>query len=78
MLTITLSTYKISFCGRKRGGIEEVRGEARAKNVSKQELTSEGKPELRIYTTKYKFNVLDTILNELVHDLAEPEFEEGN
>jgi hypothetical protein len=78
MLTITLSTYKISFCGRKRGGIEEVRGEARAENVSKQESTSEGKPELRIYTAKYKFNVLDTIVNELVHDLAEPEFKEGN
>jgi hypothetical protein len=67
MLTITLSTYKISFYGRKRGGIEEVRGEARVENVSKQESTSEGKPELRIYTAKYKFNVLDTIVNELVY-----------
>jgi hypothetical protein len=78
LLTITLSTYKISFYGRKREGIEEVRGEAREKNVSKQESTSEGKPKLRIYTVKYKFNILDTIENELVHDLAEPEFEEGN
>jgi hypothetical protein len=47
MLTITLSTYKISFCGRKRGGLKEIRGEARAENVSKQESATEGKPELR-------------------------------
>jgi hypothetical protein len=49
------------------GELKEVRGEARAENVSKQESTSEGKPELRIYTAKYKFNVLDTIVNEIVH-----------
>jgi hypothetical protein len=42
MLTIILSTYKISFCG-KRGGIAEIRGEARVGDVSKQESTSGGK-----------------------------------
>jgi hypothetical protein len=30
------------------GELKEVRGEAREKNISKQDSTSEGKPELRI------------------------------
>jgi hypothetical protein len=47
MLTITLSTYKISFCGRKRRGLKEICGEAREENVSKQESNTEGKTELR-------------------------------
>jgi hypothetical protein len=29
------------------GELKEIRGEARAENISKQESTSEGKPELR-------------------------------
>ena len=48
MLTIILSTYKISFYG-KRGGIAEIRGEARAEDVSKQELSSEGKPKSNLH-----------------------------
>ena len=77
MLTIILSTYKISFCGKRRG-IAEIRGEIRIGDVSKQELTSGGKSNSEFTQSSIKFNTLDTIVNKLVHDSAESEFEEEN
>jgi hypothetical protein len=77
MLTIILSTYKISFCG-KRGGIEEVRGEARAETYQNRSRHLKVSPKTKFAQSSINLTILDTIVNELVHDLAEPEFEEGN
>jgi hypothetical protein len=42
------------------------------KNVSEQESNSEGKPKKKFAQSSINATILDTIVNKLVHDVAEP------
>jgi hypothetical protein len=62
----------------KTQGIEEVCGEARAETYQNRNRTLKVSPKTKFAQSSINAMILDTIVNELVHDLAEPEFKEGN
>jgi hypothetical protein len=47
------------------------------RNVSEQESNSEGKPKNKFAQSSINATILDTIVNKLVHDVAEPNSKKG-
>jgi hypothetical protein len=73
-----------SYCQHTRFRSVENAGELNRYVVKKEQKTYHNRSwhlkvsRNKICTAKHKFNTLDTIVNELVHDSTESEFEEGN